>query len=73
MEVASECVVSRGGRGKVERRQRLELELPDLPDTLLGSIEEAENFDLIDHRERRWLRHVNAAANEAKHGQPLPF
>ena len=50
-----------------------ELEMPDLPSTLLGSIEKAEELDLVDNRERRWLRHINREANDAKHGRPLPF
>jgi hypothetical protein len=39
----------------------------DLPKSLISSIETAEALDIVSHPEGRWLRHINKAANQAKH------
>ena len=50
-----------------------DVDVPDLPRSLIGSIELAQTLGLIDEHEAKQLRKINNEANEAKHGRPLPF
>ena len=43
------------------------------PTKFLDAIDAAKGANLIDWHEEKWLKHMNKAANEAKHNGSLPF
>ena len=47
--------------------------VPSTPSKLLDSIAMAEKEAIISHKEAKWLKHINAQANKAKHASVMPF